>query len=102
RTRGAPDAPHARPRAAAALRMSGRRAQAPVHYDVAIVGGGMVGGALACALGGSALKVALIEPNPPRTPAGEDFEQRVSALTLASQAFLENVGAWAGVLARRA
>ncbi|HEY8554384.1 MAG TPA: UbiH/UbiF/VisC/COQ6 family ubiquinone biosynthesis hydroxylase [Burkholderiales bacterium] len=82
--------------------MSGRRAQAPVHYDVAIVGGGMVGGALACALGGSALKVALIEPNPPRTPAGEDFEQRVSALTLASQAFLENVGAWAGVLARRA
>jgi len=63
------------------------------HYDVLIAGGGMVGGTLACALGGSGLKVGVIEP---QTVVAPDKERglRVSAITLASQTVLENVGAW--------
>lgn len=72
------------------------------QYEVVIVGGGMVGAALGCALGGSELKVAVLEQQPPAaTPAMGDFDQRVSAITLASRALFENVGAWAGMAARR-
>ena len=32
-----------------------------MRFDVAVVGGGMVGGTLACALGQAGLRVALVE-----------------------------------------
>jgi 2-octaprenylphenol hydroxylase len=69
-------------------------------YDIVIVGGGMVGAALACALGGTRFKVAVLEqrPLPPPSPV---YDLRVSAITLASRAFFENVGAWAGMANRR-
>lgn len=66
------------------------------QYDVLIAGGGMVGGTLACALGGSGLKVGVIEPQPVAA-MGKDLGLRVSAITLASQTVFENVGAWAGM-----
>jgi 2-polyprenylphenol 6-hydroxylase len=66
------------------------------QYDVLIAGGGMVGGTLACALGDSDLKVGVIEPQ--LTNAMEKGHGlRVSAITLASQAVFENVGAWTGM-----
>jgi 2-octaprenylphenol hydroxylase len=71
------------------------------HYDVLIAGGGMVGGTLACALGGSGLKIGVIEPQAVAATA-KDSGLRVSAITLASQTVFENVGAWAGMRARRA
>ena len=70
------------------------------QYDVLIAGGGMVGSTLACALGGSALKVGVIEPQSVR-PSDAEYDLRVSAITLAAQAVFENVGAWAGMRARR-
>jgi 2-octaprenylphenol hydroxylase len=70
-------------------------------YDVLIAGGGMVGGTLACALGGSSLKVCVIEPQP-APPPQDEYDLRVSAITLASQTVFENIGAWAGMRARRA
>lgn len=64
-------------------------------YDVIIVGGGMVGTALACALGDSRLSVALIEANQPDYNWPTDsFDLRVSAITRASQLFLEKLHVW--------
>lgn len=71
-------------------------------FDVIIVGGGMVGATLACALGGTDLQVALVEDSPP-----EDFKPdqphdlRVSAVSIASSNILKTVGAWSGIQRRR-
>jgi 2-octaprenylphenol hydroxylase len=70
------------------------------HYDIVIVGGGMVGAALACALGNSSLKVALLDRAPPAAP-DTGYDQRVSAITLASQSLFENIGAWDGMVRQR-
>ena len=65
------------------------------QYDVLIVGSGMVGAALGCALGNSGLRVALIDANPPPSGWPEDsIDLRVSAITLASQAVFQSLGAW--------
>jgi 3-demethoxyubiquinol 3-hydroxylase len=71
-------------------------------FDVVIVGGGMVGAAVACSLGGSLLKVAVIENSPPAPYAPDQpHDMRVSALSIASKNILETVGAWEGVVNRR-
>ena len=71
-------------------------------FDVVIVGGGMVGAAVACSLGGSLLKVAVIESSPPPPFAPDQpHDLRVSALSIASKNILETVGAWNGVVNRR-
>lgn len=66
-------------------------------YDVLIVGGGMVGAALACALGNSSLKVAVLD-RALSAAAGPAYDRRVSAITLASQSFFENTGVWEGMV----
>ena len=72
------------------------------NYDVVIVGGGMVGAAVACSLGGSLLTVAVIESSPPQAFAPDQpHDLRVSALSIASKNILETVGAWEGVVQRR-
>lgn len=72
------------------------------EYDVIIVGGGMVGATVACALGDSDLKVALIEQNMPAEFSPEQAHDiRVSALSIASQQILQTIGAWDAVLAMR-
>ena len=79
----------------------------PQKFDVAIVGAGLAGSALAVALGGSRLRVALIEAQPlsfdwPPLEAGvSGFDARVSAITAASQRWLDSLGAWPAVAARR-
>ncbi len=67
-------------------------------FDIVIVGAGMVGAALACALGGARLRVALIEVQPFNHdwPA-DSFDQRVSAITRASQNIFTSLGAWAAM-----
>ncbi|MGJ0491543.1 FAD-dependent monooxygenase [Methylobacter sp.] len=72
------------------------------NFDVVIVGGGMVGAAVACSLGGSLLKVAVIESSLPQDfSVDQPHDLRVSALSIASKNILEAVGAWQGVVSRR-
>ncbi len=72
------------------------------HYDIIIVGGGMVGAACALALGGSELRVAVIEARAaqPYDPAAPT-DLRVSAITQASQRIFAALGAWPTMAARR-
>jgi ubiquinone biosynthesis UbiH/UbiF/VisC/COQ6 family hydroxylase len=72
--------------------------------DVAIVGGGLVGLSLACALGGGGMRVALVDRSaPPMAFPFEtaalpdspgDWDVRVYAISPGSQAFLTGCGAW--------
>lgn len=73
------------------------------QYDVLIIGGGMVGLTLACALGQSALRVAVIEAYEPQDMAADaDYALRVSAINKSSQQVFEHIHAWQGMLQRRA
>jgi len=73
------------------------------HYDVIIVGGGMVGASLAVALTDkSALKVALIEAQQlPALTENDEPELRVSALTAASVTLLKNINIWQQLIPSR-
>jgi len=72
------------------------------YYDVIIVGGGMVGLTLACALGRAEFKVAVIEAYPPEDiNLSDDYALRVSAISKSSQQVFENINAWQGMLQRR-
>lgn len=64
--------------------------------DVLIVGAGVAGPLLACALSGCGLRIALCGDRPP--PAQDDsYDLRVSALTPATVAVLSQLGAWSAV-----
>lgn len=71
-------------------------------FDVVIVGGGMVGAAVAAGLGNTGLKVAVLEYLPPQPFSAEQaHDLRVSALSIASKTILATLGAWEGVITRR-
>ena len=64
-------------------------------YDLAIVGGGMVGAALACAVAQRGFSTVLLEAREPElTWDPESHDLRVSAITRASQRMLQNLGVW--------
>jgi 2-octaprenyl-6-methoxyphenol hydroxylase len=74
----------------------------PLEVDVAIVGGGMVGASLAAGLGGTGLKVLLIEAVPFGAPAQPSFDERTTALGNASRRIFESLGVWPEVAAEAA
>jgi len=75
------------------------------HVDIAIMGSGMVGTALAVALRDASLSIAIIDAQDSErlqnrtVPADsvDAFKPRVSALTLTSKALLNHVGAWQNI-----
>ena len=64
-------------------------------FDVAIVGGGVVGAALACALKDSGLEIVLLEQRAPAAyDPGAEVDLRVFALSIASRRVLKALGTW--------
>lgn len=64
------------------------------EYDVAVVGGGMVGASFALALSGTPLRVVLIESVAPDSNAQPSFDERTTALGNASRRIFEALGVW--------
>lgn len=63
------------------------------NADLVIVGGGMVGLALAAQLADADCHIKIIEKYPPQ-PLSETYSNRVSAINFASQQMLQAVGSW--------
>lgn len=69
-------------------------------HDVLIVGGGLVGASLACALHGSGIDVALAEASTGQTQAAPSFDERNLALARASRNALTALGVWKHVASK--
>ncbi len=75
--------------------------QNPPHYDVVIVGAGMVGASLACALSDLNMHCLVLEKQTLQTHtrwAAGSVDARVSAISLASQNVLTHIGAWDSIV----
>ncbi|GAB1266852.1 2-octaprenyl-3-methyl-6-methoxy-1,4-benzoquinol hydroxylase [Aurantivibrio infirmus] len=75
-------------------------------FDIVIVGAGIVGATLACALAslqnGKALSIAIVEPGkPPEHYSDISFDPRVVALTRKSQLLFNDLGVWSAIEAGR-
>jgi len=66
-------------------------------YDCVIVGGGLVGASLACALRHTPLRLALIEAVPFDADQQPSYDDRGLALSAASRRILSGIGAWESI-----
>jgi len=73
------------------------------NFDCVVIGGGMVGAASALSLSQLGLRVALVEQQEPIAfDKEQSYDLRVSAISIASQHLLEQLGAWSQVMQWRA
>lgn len=71
-------------------------------FDVMVIGGSMTGAAMALGLARQGYSVAVVEPHMPVPFATDSLPDiRVSAISAASEALLERLGAWQGLAAMR-
>jgi ubiquinone biosynthesis UbiH/UbiF/VisC/COQ6 family hydroxylase len=70
-----------------------------MSFDVVIVGGGLAGLSLACALRDTRLKIALVESRAPTPSVG--WDSRVYAISPANADFLQKIGVWKHLNAER-
>ena len=65
-----------------------------IETDVAIVGAGLVGGTLACALAAEGVRTVVIDRLDPAATVKTTFDGRASAITASSQTLLDAIGVW--------
>src|SRR3989344_833960 len=63
-------------------------------YDILIIGGGLVGASLACALRASELRIGVIEAVPLAASSQPSYDDRTLALAYGSKRIFESVGVW--------
>ena len=64
------------------------------HYDVTIVGGGLVGASLACALSGKGLRIALVEAVELQARAAPGYDDRAIALAYGTRRIFDGLQLW--------
>jgi len=65
-----------------------------MDFDVIIVGGGIVGASLACALKDTDLNLAIIEPQQPNSAQAASYDDRGIVLSYGSQRIFESIDLW--------
>lgn len=70
------------------------------RHDILIVGGGLVGPALALALSKAGFDVALLDKEAPERRAAPGFDGRAYAIALGSSRLLDAIGVWGSVAER--
>lgn len=68
------------------------------HYDIIIVGGGMVGASLACSMINQNVRIALIEAVTLKANDQPSYDDRGLALSLSSHRILQNLDVWSHVV----
>lgn len=68
-------------------------------FDIVIVGGGLVGASLACALGDTPLKIAVIEATPFAADTQPSFDARTVALAYGSRRIFDGLDLWESIAA---
>ena len=63
-------------------------------YDIAIIGGGLVGASLACALAPLGLRIVLVEAVAFRAASQPSYDDRTLALSASSCQILKGLGIW--------
>jgi 2-octaprenylphenol hydroxylase len=71
------------------------------RVDVVVVGAGMAGATLSCALAAAGLDVSLVESGPAPKWNGDNYDLQVSAINLASQNILMALGIWSAIRQKR-
>ncbi|MEZ9488679.1 FAD-dependent oxidoreductase [Vibrio breoganii] len=75
---------------------------AHMHFDVAVIGGGMVGAATALGLAKQGKRVAIVEGYQPKSfESSQDLDIRISAISKSSVDLLEQLGAWPHIQSKR-
>jgi 2-octaprenyl-6-methoxyphenol hydroxylase len=65
-----------------------------MDYDIVIVGGGMVGASLACALRDTGLRIAVVEAVPLKSDTQPSYNERTVALAYGSRRIFEGMAVW--------
>ncbi|GAB4515321.1 MAG: 2-octaprenyl-6-methoxyphenyl hydroxylase [Sulfuricaulis sp.] len=64
------------------------------NFDILIIGGGLVGASLACALRESSLRIGVIEAVPLAASTQSSYDDRTLALAYGSKKIFEGMGVW--------
>lgn len=70
--------------------------------DILIIGGGLVGASLACALATTGLHITLVEAHAPKTGGQPSYDDRTTALAYGSKQIFDALGIWPEIAQRGA